>query len=704
MTRISNRTIKRLLTGGAPEPPEDLRQRLLDDLPEELHGELGPRRGRRIIHLAAAASLAAMIGGGFLAYTFLRSGAGNAPLGTPITEQPRSIAVQNAQPTSAKLRLDEDRSKGTPRPLIKPQERPDKLSSPAPERNATDETIARAAPVEEVKKKDESSGRQMHSRETDRIQEQETPPTSRPTPIPMRKSQQMNVGGEGQNGFQSRSKRVFAEEIQITPNQPQAPPSTGGTTEPNDRPYGDVFYRGYGVNPFVDTEDDHLSTFGLDVDTGSWGVLQRYLRDGHLPPPDAIRVEEIVNALDYGDPTPRRQDFRIAAEGSRDPWAPGPRYRLVRFGIAAREVSARNRPPAILTFVVDTSGSMNRGGRLELVKDALDLLLDELGSQDSIAVVAYSNSARVVLEPTSDRYRVRRALHALTPHGSTNVEAGLMTGYTLARRAFERGAVNRVILCSDGVGNVGATSPEAILARLRDHARDGIELTAVGVGMGNYNDVLLERLADAGDGRYVYVNDLDAARKVFSEELMGTLLTVAEEARAQVEFNPDAVSRWRLIGYENRDISDDRFRDPSVDAGEIGAGHTVTALYEVKLNDNVRRGTRLATLHLRWRPPGSTRFDEIQQTIRVREVSKSWDRASRRLQAASLAARFAEVLRHSFWAKTTSLGSLAERARLLHRRHPGDRSLSELASAIRRAAEIQQGQQPLGPDSDEPGR
>lgn len=703
MTRITNRTIKRLLTGGAPEPPEDLRQRLLADLPENLHSSFKPHRGRRVVHLAAAASLAAMIGGGFLAYTFLRSNVGNAPLGTPITERPRSAVVQHTKPTHARLRLGETRSKGTLGPRVELEERKGTVPIPDPAPKAVDEVIARMGASEEAKKKEENLFRQKRSPATRQAQEQEALPTSRPAPLPMQKSQKMNLVGEGQDGLRTGSDRAFAEEIVVAPSRPEAPPSTGGTTEPNDQPYGDVFYRGYGVNPFVDTEDDHLSTFGLDVDTGSWGVLQRYLRDGHLPPPDAIRVEEIVNALDYGDPAPRRQDFRIAAEGSQDLWAPGPRYRLVRFGIAAREVRAGHRPPAVLTFVVDTSGSMRRGNRLELVKDALDLLLNELGPRDRIAVVAYSNSARVVLEPTSDRYCVRRALHALIPHGSTNVEAGLAIGYGLARRTYEHGAVNRVILCSDGVGNVGATSAEAILERLRDHARDGIELTAVGVGMGNYNDILLERLADAGDGRYVYVNDLDAARKVFSEELMGTLLTVAEEARAQVEFNPKAVSRWRLIGYENRDIDDQRFRDPSVDAGEIGAGHTVTALYEVKLNENARGGTRLATLHLRWRPAGSSRFEEIRQTVRVREASQSWERASRRLQAASLAARFAEVLRHSYWAKTTSLTSLAERARRLHQRHPGDRSLSELASVIRRAAEIEQSTRPPGPDSDDGG-
>ncbi len=667
MTRISNRRIRRLLEGVTPpEPPGDLKARLLADIPEEPRRVPSSPVRRRLDHLAAAATLAAMLGGGLLAYHMLRPG-------LPTGRQGQPMKVVLPEPTGRAYPL----RPGTPRT---PQ-RAGAEDRPMP-------PAAAPAPVEE--KRSASSPEPTGDTAAGALLK----PVPDPAPATRRHAMlkrmmdldQLVKNAAEKEGVSSRGPVENAP----APPAPAAKlqPFTGGTSEPNGQPYGDVFYRSYGTNPFVDTEDDHLSTFGLEVDTGSWGVLQRYLRDGHLPPPEAIRVEEIVNALDYEDPAPRREDFRITAEAARDPWAPGPRYRLIRFAVTARRVAPSRRPPAVLTFVVDTSGSMAKGGRLELVKDALELLLDELDEGDRIAVVTYSDNARVVLEPTSDRYLVRQALRGLHPRGSTNVEAGLLSGYRIAREAFRRGAINRVILCSDGVGNVGATSAEAILDRLRREAGDGIELTAVGVGMGNYNDILLERLADAGDGRYVYVDDLRAARRVFSEELTRTLLTVAEEARAQVEFDPRAVTRWRLVGYENRDIADERFRDPSVDAGEIGAGHTVTAVYEVKLAEGARNTDTLATLHLRWRRPGSGAFREIARTIRVGESSQSWEKASWRLRGATLAARFAEVLRHSYWARDTSLGSLAERARLLHREHPANQDLGDLFAAIRRAAGI----------------
>jgi Ca-activated chloride channel family protein len=363
-------------------------------------------------------------------------------------------------------------------------------------------------------------------------------------------------------------------------SQTAAAPSTGGTTEPNDQPYGDVFYREYGVNPFIDTEDDNLSTFGLDVDTGSYTVARRYLRDGHLPPREAIRVEEFVNSFDYGDRPPRRGDFRLAAEGAPAPFAAGERYYLLRFAVSARQVAAKDRPPAVLTFVVDTSGSMNRENRLGLVKSALYELLDHLRSDDRVGLVVYGSRGEVLLEPTTDHEAIRSAIGRLHGGGSTNAEEGLLLAYELADEYRDRDGINRIILCSDGVANVGRTGPESILERIEHFTEEGIELTTVGFGMGNYNDVLMEQLADTGDGRYAYVDALPEARRILVEELTGTLMTIGSEAKAQVEFNPGVVSRYRLLGYENRDIADERFRDPTVDAGEIGSGHTVAALYD----------------------------------------------------------------------------------------------------------------------------
>jgi Ca-activated chloride channel family protein len=475
-----------------------------------------------------------------------------------------------------------------------------------------------------------------------------------------------------------------------------AEPSTGGTDEPNDAPYGDVFFRHYGVNPFLDPEEDRLSTFALDVDTGSWGVVRRYLEGGDLPPAEAVRVEEIVNALDYGDPAPAEGDFALHAEGAPTPFGGGDRYRLLRFALQAREVDPADRKPAALTFVIDVSGSMARENRLGLVKASLGLLLDELRPDDRVALVVYGSRGRVVLAPTADKEALRAAVNGLYPEGATNAEEGLALGYDVASAALRPGAINRVILASDGVANVGATGPDSILARVRAEAARGIELTTLGFGMGNYNDVLMERLADDGDGRYAYLDTLEEARRVLVEELTGTLQTVAEEARAQVEFNPEVVERYRLLGYENRDLADERFRDDTADAGEIGAGHTVTALYEVKLREQAtgRAGERayrnapVATLRLRWRPDGAEAFVETERELSLGELASDWERASPALRLAGLAAELAELLRGSYWAREGSLDAVFRGLQALQPELAGDARAAELAALAGKAARV----------------
>jgi len=483
--------------------------------------------------------------------------------------------------------------------------------------------------------------------------------------------------------------------VPAPPPARQLAPSTGGTAEPNDQPYGDVFFRGYGTNPFIDSEDDPLSTFGLDVDTGSWGVVRRYLRDGNLPPREAVRVEELVNAFDYGDPAPRRGDFRVVAEGSATPFAgrrDNPRYRVLRFGLHAREVDVSHRKPAVLTFVVDVSGSMSAENRLGLVRKALDLLLDQLRPDDRVALVVYGSRGSVVLSHTSDLEAIRAAIGRLVPEGSTNAEEGLVLGYDLARRAFRPGAINRVILCSDGVANVGRTGPDSILARIGDAARDGIELTTVGFGMGNYNDTLMEQLADRGDGMYAYVDDLDEARRVFVENLTGTLQTIARDAKVQVEVAPEVIARYRLLGYENRDVADERFRDDTVDAGEIGAGHTVTALYEIKLRDGIDprrdRNRTAATLHLRWQSVAGGKVEELALPVTVGELAGSWRDAPASLRLASVVAELAEALKGTYWSRGSDLDELFRRAQQVSADFPGRLDVAELVTTIGRAARL----------------
>ncbi len=449
-----------------------------------------------------------------------------------------------------------------------------------------------------------------------------------------------------------------------------------------------MIFRETPANRFVDSAEDRLSTFALDVDTGSYTLTRGYLDRGLLPPPAAIRVEEFVNAQTYDDPAPRRGDFALYAEGAPAAFYPGERTRLLRFSVKAREIDERDRKPAVLTFVVDVSGSMDQENRLGLVKRALGLLLDELGPDDRVGLVVYGTSGRVLLRHTRDLEEIRRAIALLRPEGSTNVEEGLRLAYDLADEGWRQGASNRILLCSDGVANVGATGPESILARIGKEAQRGIALTTVGFGMGNYNDALMEQLADQGDGTYHYVDALAEARKVFVENLTGTLETVAKEAKAQVEFNPEAVSRWRLLGYENRDVADRDFRNDRIDAGELGAGHQATALYEVRLRDGVSGSDRLATLRLRWKSVATKQVEEVSRDLRARDLERDWDDASANFHQSALAAAFAEKLKETAAADDFGWRSLRRESARLEDEWRRNRSAEDLGAAIRRAAEI----------------
>jgi Ca-activated chloride channel family protein len=376
----------------------------------------------------------------------------------------------------------------------------------------------------------------------------------------------------------------------------------GGTDNPNDEPYDLTFFENYGVNPRIDTLDDPFSTFAVDVDTGAYTIGRRWIRDGNLPDDDSVRVEEYVNFFDMGYEPPADAPFSITIDGGPVPYTENERYQWIRIGLQSYVVPDEDRPAANLTFVIDVSGSMDREDRLGAVKEALEMLVGELKPSDTVGIVVYGDTGDVILEPTpvESRDRVIGAIQSLRPGGSTNAEEGLVLAYRMAEAAYAEGAINRVILCSDGVANVGNTGPDSILATIRDEAGAGIQLITVGFGMGNYNDVLMEQLADDGDGFYAYVDDLREAERLFVHDLTGTLLTVAKDARVQVEFDAAGVAAWRLIGFENRAIDDERFRDDTVDAGEIGSGHSVTALAD-------RRARRDGTSVHRRRPRLSVR-------------------------------------------------------------------------------------------------
>jgi Ca-activated chloride channel family protein len=356
-----------------------------------------------------------------------------------------------------------------------------------------------------------------------------------------------------------------------------------------------------GTSGFVETGRDALSTFALDVDTGSYGVARSLLTQGYRPPPASVRVEEWVNAMEYDDPAPTDADLGVVTDSGM---APGldDGTQLVRVAVSAREVEVTERPRVNVTLVVDRSGSMDIRDRLGLVQSSLALLADRLAGDDTVSVVSFEDQARPILEPTPvrDTDKILAAIEKLEPGGSTNLEAGLRLGYEQAREGFDKDAVNLVVLASDGVANVGDTGPGSLSDKIAEEGREGIHLVTVGYGMGNYNDHLMEQLADLGDGFYSYVDTYAEAEQLFGTDLTTTLTPVAAEARTQVEFDPELVSSYRLVGYDNREIADDDFEDLSVDAGELGAGHHATALYEVRLVDGVAPGTPIGQATVKW--------------------------------------------------------------------------------------------------------
>ncbi|MBD3402914.1 DUF3520 domain-containing protein [candidate division GN15 bacterium] len=434
----------------------------------------------------------------------------------------------------------------------------------------------------------------------------------------------------------------------------------------------DMFFRDYGTNRFVDARRDNLSTFAADVDDAAYTLVRRYLHDGHLPPRDAIRVEEFINHFDYGYRPPTHSKFRIVTDAVRSPFDDS--TITVAVGLKGREIDRRERKPLNLTFVIDVSGSMGYDNRLELVKYALRELVNQLGREDKIGIVVYGSGAHVVLEPSSmhRRHDILYQIERLRPGGSTNAEAGLRLGYEMALRQFVPGHGNRIILCSDGVANVGLTQPEALMETIQERAGKGITLHSFGVGMGNYNDVLLEKLAQQGDGRYAYINNRREAHKVMVEDFVANMELLGRDVKIQVEFDPRVVRSYRLLGYENRDVEDHRFRDNRRDGGEIGAGHEVTALYEVVLNRRAKNAT-LGTIAVRWTDEDGYEVAEINQKLRIRLHSYRHS-CEPDLRLALTAAKFAEMLKDTPYVRDLTIAELRRFAEPLLEQMPSEQT------------------------------
>ena len=473
----------------------------------------------------------------------------------------------------------------------------------------------------------------------------------------------------------------------------------------NDAAYRDTFFADYGVNPFVDAEDDNLSTFAMDVDTASYTVARRYVNDGNMPDPASIRTEEFINYFKHDYAPPTDGAFAVHLEGAPSYFGEES-HKLLRVGLQGKVISAEERDDVALTFVIDVSGSMSGPERLGLAKRSLNLLVEEMRPTDSVAIVVYGSTTHLVLQPTmatdANKGRIAQAINNLHTNGSTNAEAGLRLGYQSAWENFNAQANNRVILVSDGVANVGRTGPGSIWEQIKQYAEQGITMTSIGIGMGNYNDVLMEQLADNGNGNYAYVDGIDEAHRVFVDDMTGTLQAIAMDAKVQVDFNAEVVRNYRLIGYENRAVADDDFRNDDEDAGEVGAGHSVTALYELKLERDVDANSdaRLATAYIRYADPDSGEVVEINEEIAVNELHDDFTATSASFQLDTTVAEYAEILKESYWAQESTLTDVLDLAIAVEQQYRGNdnddadmmAAVSEFVDLVDEAARISSAQ------------
>jgi len=426
----------------------------------------------------------------------------------------------------------------------------------------------------------------------------------------------------------------------------------------------------YEKNPVATIQavaDAPVSTFSVDVDTGSYANVRRMLMAGEMPPPDAVRTEELLNYFRYDYPLPpdRTRPFSVTTDVARAPW--NAETRLLRIGLRGYDVARTERPPANLVFLVDVSGSMEEPDKLPLVQCSLALLAEQLTPRDRVSIVVYAGNAGLVLPPTYDKEKVVAALAKLEAGGSTAGGAGIQLAYRVAEENRIEGGINRIFLATDGDFNVGVTDTRALIGLVERERDKGITLTTLGFGTGNFNDAMMEQIADHGNGNYAYVDSPREAQKVLGEELSSTLFTIAKDVKVQVEFNPAYVREYRLIGYENRTLAEQDFSNDKVDAGDIGASHQVTALYEIvpagakgwlpqrhftanrREADGAANG-QLAWLRLRYKLPEASQSKLIEQPIAASLVAEAGPPRGDTAFAAAVAG-FGQKLRHDPWLK-----------------------------------------------------
>ena len=457
----------------------------------------------------------------------------------------------------------------------------------------------------------------------------------------------------------------------------------GGIRSPNGE-FNTAAYDHIVENPLLDAKSNPLSTFSIDVDTASYSNIRRFINEGSLPPKDVVRVEEMINyfSYDYAQPTDEKP-FAVHVDLASCPWEPS--HRLVRIGLKGREIATDKRGASNLVFLLDVSGSMEPTERLPLVKQAMRLLVEKLTENDRVAIVVYAGASGVALPSTNGAHKeqILQALENLQAGGSTNGAEGIQLAYRIAADNFIKGGVNRVILATDGDFNVGVTNQGDLIRLIEEKAKTGVFLSALGVGTDNLKDSTMQKLADKGNGNYAYLDSLDEARKVLVQQMNGTLVTIAKDVKIQVEFNPARVASYRLIGYEKRMLRKEDFNNDKVDAGEIGAGHTVTALYEVvpvgvsanpaasvppvdtlKYSDNERStnerstSSEMLTVKLRYKKPDGDKSDLVE--CAVTDDSGDFAKASPDFKFAAAVAEFGMILRDSEHKGNGTFGAVLE--------------------------------------------
>ena len=411
-----------------------------------------------------------------------------------------------------------------------------------------------------------------------------------------------------------------------------------------------------------------VSTFSIDVDTGGYSNVRRMLKAGQLPQQDAVRIEEMINYFAYDYPLPQEKNvpFSVTLEIAPSPW--NQHTHLLQIGIKGEDIAKQMLPPANLVFLIDVSGSMNDVNRLPLLQSALKLLTKQLREQDRVAIVVYAGASGVVLEPTNDKNKILAALNRLQAGGSTNGAAGIELAYAVAKKAYIPNGINRVLLATDGDFNVGTVNFEALKSLIEEKRKSDISLTTLGFGMGsyngerNYNDRLMEQLADAGNGNYAFIDTLNEAQKVLVDEMSSTLNTIAKDVKIQIEFNPEIVAEYRLIGYENRALKREDFNNDKIDAGEIGAGHSVTALYEIALSgskgaaleplryqtkaqEKQSKNGEIAHLRLRYKAPNGNDSQLLEWPLERATIKSEIAQTSERMRFAAAVAGFGQLLK-----------------------------------------------------------